>query len=372
MRRIVLLAASALAIASPCLAQDDWKLEFGLDLTYSIGRDVRFDENRSYFMHNMPNFTGFDDSYGLPPGEYNAGYVRPGIDPESGLTENWGADFENPGALRLDTGHISLLRTSYTKAGQEWNFTNVHSGSDRDSADSVMPMLRLTGWAPQKADSNFRWGVTGGFGWSPIDAENSYRAFDFRGLTYIDYTDQWDTFEIGSGADLIPDDAYYGDPGSSGPTLVFNPVSSTTEYWSDHYSATGWSDVEQEFEADLFTFRLGLAASWEWPVNQNDRFRLGLEGGPTLTVAHGEYTFRETIYADIHAPNLSKASYSDAESDTDVLFGAYLQGRAAYQFGNNFSLGVTGGYSFQEDWSVGEAELGGGNWFVGAFASWRF
>lgn len=369
--RIMLIVTAGILAGTPtAFAQDgnDWSWNLGLDLNYRIGSDVHFD--RSYTLLNDIDFSlnDFDLSFELPPGEYNSGYVLPGQN-GGDTTENWGADFDAPSSsLDRDAGTITLGRTSYTRESS-YTFSNIASGSATDSGDHFMPMLRLGATAPRKEGSNFSWGVFGGFGYGRIDADSGlYHGRDIAGGDTLTFTTDYDTFKIDSGLDDIPDYAYYGEPGVDGPTIFFNPISTRSETYTDYFSGTGYTMVEQELELDLFELRLGVQASWEFELDQNNDLILGVEGGPSLTIASGSYSINETIYADTHGEKRT-LEFSDHDSSTKVLPGLFAGANALWRtrLGDMpMDLGVRGGYSWHDDFSIGGADVDGGAWEIGA------
>lgn len=366
----MIVLAGFMAGAPAALAQqssDGWNWNVGLDLNWRIGNDVSFDRSATLLNDIDFSLNDFELSFELPEGEYNSGYVYPGSG-GGNTTENWGADFEAPSSsLDRSAGTITLGRTSYTRESS-YTFSNVASGSATDSGDHFMPMLRIGATAPRKPGSNFEWGLFGGFGYGRIDASSGrYRGRDIAGGDTLHFTTDYDTYQVASGLDDIPDHAYYGEPGINGPTIFFNPISTRTETYSDFFSGTGYTEVEQELELDMFELRFGAQARWHFDIDMKNSVVLGVEGGPSLVIAHGKYSIHETLYANTHGIERT-FEYSDSDSSTKVLPGLFAGASALWQtqLGDMpFDVGVRGGYSWHTDFDLGAAEVDGGAWEVG-------
>ena len=126
---------------------------------------------------------------------------------------------------------------------------------------------------------------------------------------------------------------------------------------------------DQSLSGDLFAFRLGPFFEWEL----TPKLSLSASAGVTLAPTRIDYDFSETATLTSGA-SFSKSGHS---SDTEILYGAYLDARLRYDYSEDWSVYV--GAQFQSLDSMEQSANGrsarfdpGATFTLSTGITWRF
>lgn len=267
----------------------------------------------------------YDDGYVLVDGSGNFG----------GLTGYWG--YDNPSQV----------------VGPGMEFHAIQAGGPSSSEDDdpqygfEIVYQRVLGDLP--TESPGIWGFQAGFSYTDLDLQGRN-----RGSTPV----TTDTYPL-NGV-LPPLAGYRGTFAGPGALLGDTPVRTIG-------SATLIND--QRMSGDLFAFRLGPFVEWELTPKMSVSASAGLTVAPTKL----DYDFSET------ATLASGASFSNSghSSDSEILYGAYLEARLRYDYSENWGIYV--GAQFQSLESMQQSVGGrsakfdpGATFALSTGITWRF
>jgi hypothetical protein len=168
-----------------------------------------------------------------------------------------------------------------------------------------------------------RWGLEGAFAYTGFSVDSDST------LT-TSYTRLSDAYVLdGVIPPLTP---YQGTAEGPGPVISDSPQRVLTVD-TDGAIVAG----KRELETDLFDFRLG--PYWEVPLAK--RVAASLSGGLAFAVLASEFNYHETVTI----PAVGSISRSAHDSQSDVIFGAFLAGRLTYKLTED--LTINGGVQWQ-------------------------
>ncbi|MGJ8673163.1 hypothetical protein [Rubritalea sp.] len=175
-----------------------------------------------------------------------------------------------------------------------------------------------------------RWGFRGGIHYANINIENR------DGIT-SDINVLTDHFNLnGVIAPLAP---FAGSFAGPGPLISDSPTRTSTN------TGTAFIAGNRELEVDLTTFNFG--GYLEIPVSS--KFGMTLEGGVSVAVASGSYSFVSVTTV----PGLGTQTSTGRDSSTKMLYGLYLGVGTTYQIDPSWAVQMSGRYQFMEDFDVG-------------------
>lgn len=164
------------------------------------------------------------------------------------------------------------------------------------------------------------WGLEAAVNWQPIDFKDNGRRY----ATVSRVTDAY-AFESGTTPpSASPGSPYQGSYG--GPGFLFNdtPISSSTTL----VPGGAYVDGKHEFDGNLWGFRVGPYLEFDL----GSRSHLAVSGGLAVGFLGADVDWSETAYL----PGGGTASGSGRASDSEVLWGAYLQAQFSYDLGNDW------------------------------------
>lgn len=303
---------------------------------FSIGPQISFNY-KADFQNSALYFNPVDPgpATGGANHIYDDGFVRvDGSGNFGGLTGYWGYD------------------NASQVVGDGMEFHSVQAGGPSSSDDDPqlgfeMVYQRILG--DITTDSSGIWGLQAGF---------SYTDLDLQGRSRGSASVITDTYPL-NGV-LPPLAGYNGTFAGPGALLGDTPVRTLG-------SAAFFRD--QQLNGDLFALRLGPFVEW----SLTPKLSLSASAGLTVAPTKLDYDFSETATL-VSGVGFSNSGHS---SDTEVLYGAYLDARLRYEYSENWSVYVGAQFQSLESMrlSVGSrsAEFDPGSTFaLSAGITWRF
>ncbi|MBL9144152.1 MAG: hypothetical protein JNM99_10785 [Verrucomicrobiaceae bacterium] len=265
---------------------------------------------------------------------YQNGYVNP--DPNTSITGStwfWGyeADSQLQGnSLIFQGGGGTIVQTEFTSTSGDWTEGNL---------DGFGPTLQAE-WIT-RLNAEWSWSVLGSFFFTQFDAEHSGSTFSATHMSQVQsVTDSYDL-----GGLLPPAGPYHGDFAGPGPTLPVSPSSRSYHNVSeenDRYRNV----IRQAFELQLLTFSLGPTVEWH-----RGRWGVQASAGLAINVARWEAEQQERLLRN----GEEIQSWLDRETETEALFGGFVQLAAHRSFDHDWHVSAFVRY----DWSQGiEASVG--------------
>ena len=325
--------------------EPEWRISAGA-VWRDIG-DVRFDTGSYSQRLSLPNLVGHEfrqlPSSAGQPGElglrqYQSGFVSTDAGTATdGLTWNWG--YQEASQVQGDQLVYTLNEGSQRTMSRS---TNLRDGSwQEDSEFEPGPYIEIDRLYP--LSQKLLIGPQFNFSFINVDQENSTSTFSQNQRSELRRFTLTDRFDLDG---IIPPLApYEGTEEGPGPVISNYPGDRRI---SSSHSASQTADffnrVDESFDLDLFTFGAGAHVEYDHgPVF------IQASAGLALNIADWEASHRETLYVSRNGGKAKKyRSWSAHESDTDVLVGAYVQGKLGVQLTERLSVAGFARYDWNE------------------------
>ena len=340
----VLAAKNPEAAVSFPTREPEWRISAGA-IFRDIG-DVRFNSGSNSQRLHLPSLVGNKFNRQptaagqvgvIGPREYQNGFVRTDDGTSGdGLTGNWG--YQEAGQIQNDQLVFSLAQGSQRTVSRSSNFSD---GAWHDDSDfEAGPYVEIERFFP--VTRRLLIGPQANFSFINNESNNTSSTFAQHQRSETRSFLLTDSFNLEG---IIPPLApFAGSADGPGPLIDNNPTSrSISSSRSDSRSADFFNRVDESFDLDLFTIGTGVAIEYD----QGPIF-VQASAGVTLNIADWEATHRETLFVSRDGGKPEEfRSWTARESETDLLVGAYVQGKLGVQLTDRLSVAGFARY----DWS---------------------
>ncbi len=270
---------------------------------------------------------------------YDNGFVRVDVSGSvDGQTWFWG--YNNASQVQ---GPQLVFRNSGGSAREVTSSRSFHPAGDfGEDIEEGGPYVQLE--YMMGINEQFSWGPQLGFSFIDFDVSQTSSTFS-AAQGFTDYRVSYeDRFNLNGVIPPLP--PYAGTFGGPGPLIPNIPASrSSSRDKTDSGNIRFFNRLDESLEVDMYTFSPGL--SFEFRKNW---LYLNAAAGLSVNVVDWEAHNRETLYA---SRNYGKAreyrKWSDRKDETDVLFGAYVQGTVGVQLTEKVSVSAFARYDWNED-----------------------
>lgn len=257
-----------------------------------------------------------------------------------GLTWFWGYN---------DAAQIQGGQLTFTAPGGKERETSAFSsyspgGSFAEDIEEGGPYVQLEYMMGLNETGSLAWGPQLGFSFIDFDLSQSSTTFA-AGQSFTDYdvtyTDRYDL-----GGIIAPLAPYQGTSDGPGPLIKNQPDSRSASYRkSDSGSVFFHNRVRESLDVEMYTFSPGISLE----IRKNAIYA-NAAAGLAVNVVNWEAHNQETLYMTRnHGKAKPIKSWHDRASDTDILFGAYVQGTVGAQLTEKVSVSAFGRYDWNQD-----------------------
>jgi len=257
-----------------------------------------------------------------------------------GLTWFWGYQ---------DASQIQNGQLVFSNGGGKARETQSHAsytpgGGFAEEIEEGGPYVQLEYMMGLNDSGSIAWGPQLGFSFIDFDLANTSSTFA-AGQSFSDFdvttTDRYDL-----GGIIAPLAPYNGTPGGPGPLIRNTPSSRSATYKeTDSGSVLFFNKVRESLDVEMYTFSPGISIEF-----RKNALYLNAAAGLAINVVNWEAHNHETLYMSKNRGEAKAVKkWHDRESDTDILFGAYLQGTVGAQLTEKVSVSAFGRYDWNQD-----------------------
>ncbi|MDF3129956.1 hypothetical protein P0Y35_12180 [Kiritimatiellaeota bacterium B1221] len=198
-----------------------------------------------------------------------------------------------------------------------------------------------------------RVGLLFGFGWSPYKISGEDSTFTASRADQKNRVDGLLTDRYAIPGSVILPSAPYHQPNANPPPAflprIYDEPSRSIESTSTRTGTTRYewfNQINQEFDADVFTFSLGPTAE----IDVAEMLFLSLSAGAAFHVVDWQASSTETLYSAVNGGNPETVeSWKERQSGTDLILGGYLSCGAGVMFGEGDRYFIQG--TARWDWA---------------------
>ncbi len=252
------------------------------------------------------------------------------------------------------TAHWGYQNDSQVQSGSLAYHGGEYATTDASSGSTTLPGARDAGLSGASLalqldalltlNDRLRVGGTAGYFFTPMDVSRSVSTFS--GFLRLDEK-AFAVTDIYNLQGVIPPLApYAGTLNQSGPAPLIDNIPSQrliTEVAASSQTAAFINRVDESLDLGLHTLSLGPTV--EYAVG---RFSFTGSLGLGLNIASWDASFQESLSQTTNVNTSEVRSWREHRSKTDVLPGFFIQGSAAYQLSDQWSISAFGRYDWNE------------------------